>query len=56
MIMKHHQQHFLIHIQNFDTQKNDINDELNETDREKDDEDIICWSLIKEQIIRLSES
>jgi hypothetical protein len=38
-----------------DTQTNDINDELNETDKETDDEDVICWSLIKQQITRLSE-
>jgi hypothetical protein len=40
---------------NLDTQTNDINDELNETDKETDDEDVICWSLIKQQITRLSE-
>jgi hypothetical protein len=38
-----------------DTQTSDINDELNETDKETDDEDIVCWSLIKEQIAQLSE-
>ena len=32
-----------------------INDELNETDKETDDEDVIYWSLITQQITRLSE-
>jgi hypothetical protein len=39
----------------FDSQINDINDELNKTDKEPSDEDVICWSLIKEQMNELSQ-
>jgi len=40
---------------NFDNQIHDEEDERNESENETNEEDVVCWPLLTEKIIRSSE-